>query len=199
MDKKQEELTTSNIVLFSLNLLFNLLWTWLCDLINKLWWTIGRSIQIGPYSEMTSYSNNFYFKVQMCCKKKSVSKFNWSTYYNCSDVVHHQPGILHQCSHLKLYWLRRLHHLPGVDLVRDHPQHHDRPEHLALAGEGNVTNDNVNPCQISQICLVICQTYWISQVIFSIFFLIWNLLVSVVLVSVARYWKLFCLAFSFEL
>ena len=57
---------------------------------------------------------------------------------------------------------------------------------LTLAGEGNVTNDNVNPCQISQICLVICQTYWISQVIFSIFFLIWNLLVSVVLVSVAR-------------
>ena len=91
-----------------------------------------ETIQIGPYSEMTSYSKNFYFKVQMCCKKKSVSKFNWSTYYNCSDVVHHQPGILNQCSHLKLYWLRRLHHLPGVDLVRDHPQHHDRPKHLPL-------------------------------------------------------------------
>ena len=32
----------------------------------------------------------------------------------------------------------------------------------------------------------ICQTYWISQVIFSVFFLVWNLLVAVVLVSVAR-------------
>ena len=26
----------------------------------------------------------------------------------------------------------RLHHLPGVDLVCDHPQHHNRPEHLPL-------------------------------------------------------------------
>ena len=27
---------------------------------------------------------------------------------------------------------RRLHHLSGVDLVCDHPQHHDRPKHLPL-------------------------------------------------------------------
>ena len=32
----------------------------------------------------------------------------------------------------------------------------------------------------------ICQTYWASQVFFSLFFLVWNTLVAVVLVSVAR-------------
>jgi hypothetical protein len=30
------------------------------------------------------------------------------------------------------------------------------------------------------------EVYWASQVVYSIFFLVWNLLVAVVLVSVAR-------------
>ena len=54
---------------------------------------------------------------------------------------------------------------------------------------GNNTNnmtDSLNPCQVAHLNVGICQTYWISQVIFSVFFLVWNLLVAVVLVSVAR-------------
>ena len=48
------------------------------------------------------------------------------------------------------------------------------------------STDNLNPCQVAQINVAVCQTYWISQIIFSLLFLVWNLLVSVVLVSVAR-------------
>jgi hypothetical protein len=32
----------------------------------------------------------------------------------------------------------------------------------------------------------VVEVYWASQVVYSIFFLVWNLLVAVVLVSVAR-------------
>jgi len=46
--------------------------------------------------------------------------------------------------------------------------------------------ESVNPCELAQMSVGICQTYWISQVVFSLFFLVWNLLVAVVLVSVAR-------------
>lgn len=45
---------------------------------------------------------------------------------------------------------------------------------------------HLNPCQLVEIDVVICQIYWGSQVVFSILFLVWNLLVAVVLVSVAR-------------
>jgi len=45
---------------------------------------------------------------------------------------------------------------------------------------------NINPCQIVGLQVQICQTFWISQVVYSVFFLVWNLLVAVVLVSVAR-------------
>eukprot|EP00092_Neocalanus_flemingeri_P021440 GFUD01023246.1.p1 GENE.GFUD01023246.1~~GFUD01023246.1.p1 ORF type:complete len:436 (+),score=65.88 GFUD01023246.1:156-1463(+) len=44
----------------------------------------------------------------------------------------------------------------------------------------------VNPCQLVEVQVEICQIFWISQMIYSIFFLIWNLLIAVVLVSVAR-------------
>jgi len=44
----------------------------------------------------------------------------------------------------------------------------------------------VNPCQTVEIRVEICQVYWATQVIFSLLFLVWNLLVAVVLVSVAR-------------
>lgn len=44
----------------------------------------------------------------------------------------------------------------------------------------------VNPCQLVEIPVQVCQVYWASQVVFSLFFLVWNLLVAVVLVSVAR-------------
>lgn len=50
----------------------------------------------------------------------------------------------------------------------------------------NATTTYLNPCQIVDIQVEICQIYWFSQMIFSIFFLVWNLLVAVVLVSVAR-------------
>ena len=44
----------------------------------------------------------------------------------------------------------------------------------------------VNPCQTVEIRVEICQVYWATQVLFSLLFLVWNLLVAVVLVSVAR-------------
>lgn len=50
----------------------------------------------------------------------------------------------------------------------------------------NDTTEGVNPCEVAGMSVGICQTYWASQVIFSLFFLVWNTLVSVVLVSVAR-------------
>ena len=50
----------------------------------------------------------------------------------------------------------------------------------------NDTTEGVNPCEVAGMSVAICQTYWASQVIFSIFFLVWNTLVAVVLVSVAR-------------
>ena len=49
-----------------------------------------------------------------------------------------------------------------------------------------MTSEDVNPCEVAAMSVGICKTYWASQVIFSLFFLVWNLLVSVVLVSVAR-------------
>jgi len=50
-----------------------------------------------------------------------------------------------------------------------------------------ITNgSSVNPCQLVEINIEICQIYWVTQMIFSVFFLVWNLLVAVVLVSVAR-------------
>jgi len=47
-------------------------------------------------------------------------------------------------------------------------------------------NNTVNPCQTIAIPLWICQTYFLSQVVFSLFFLLWNGVVAMVLVSVAR-------------
>ena len=47
--------------------------------------------------------------------------------------------------------------------------------------------DGINPCQKIDIPLWICQTYWLNQVLFSCFFLLWNGVVAMVLVSVSRY------------
>eukprot|EP00092_Neocalanus_flemingeri_P002896 GFUD01003098.1.p1 GENE.GFUD01003098.1~~GFUD01003098.1.p1 ORF type:complete len:432 (-),score=56.95 GFUD01003098.1:61-1356(-) len=47
-------------------------------------------------------------------------------------------------------------------------------------------NTLVNPCQLAEVQVEICQLLWTSQMIYSIFFLIWNLLIAVILVSVAR-------------
>jgi len=44
----------------------------------------------------------------------------------------------------------------------------------------------VNPCQLVDVTVQVCQVYWVCQMVFSVFFLLWNLLVAVVLVSVAR-------------
>jgi len=46
--------------------------------------------------------------------------------------------------------------------------------------------DGINPCQKIDIPLWICQTYWLNQVLFSCFFLLWNGVVAMVLVSVSR-------------
>ena len=45
---------------------------------------------------------------------------------------------------------------------------------------------DINPCQLVEMDVAICQVYWASQLLFSLHFLVWNLLVAVVLVSVAR-------------
>ena len=58
----------------------------------------------------------------------------------------------------------------------------------------NMTNfdpktDNIsayNPCQTVGIPVEICQVLYFSQLVFSLFFLLWNGLVAVVLISVAR-------------
>jgi len=55
-----------------------------------------------------------------------------------------------------------------------------------VTGVLNDTTEGVNPCEVAGMSVGICQTYWASQVIFSLFFLVWNTLVAVVLVSVAR-------------
>lgn len=47
-------------------------------------------------------------------------------------------------------------------------------------------SDGINPCQTVDVPLWICQTYWLSQVLFSCFFLVWNGVVAMVLVSVSR-------------
>ena len=49
-----------------------------------------------------------------------------------------------------------------------------------------VNGTAMNPCQCVDLPVTVCQVYWSSQLIFSLFFLVWNLLVAVVLVSVAR-------------
>ena len=49
----------------------------------------------------------------------------------------------------------------------------------------NITTE-VNPCQTVEIPLLICQFYYFSQVIFSLFFLLWNAMVAAALLCVAR-------------
>ena len=44
----------------------------------------------------------------------------------------------------------------------------------------------VNPCQVVNLQLEICQVYWVSQVIFSVLFVFWNLLVVVALLVTSR-------------
>merc|ERR1711936_1186922 len=56
------------------------------------------------------------------------------------------------------------------------------PAHL----DNTTENTHVNPCQVVELPVVICQVLWTSQMIYSIFFFIWNLLIALVLVSVCR-------------
>ena len=46
--------------------------------------------------------------------------------------------------------------------------------------------ESINPCQVIQIPVVICQTFYFFQLIFSLFFMVWNVLVAVVLISISR-------------
>ena len=48
------------------------------------------------------------------------------------------------------------------------------------------TDSDMSPCQTIDIPLWICQTYFLSQVVYSFFFLLWNGVVAMVLISVAR-------------
>jgi len=49
-----------------------------------------------------------------------------------------------------------------------------------------VNNTNVNPCQTVQVPLLICQVYFFSQAVYSVFFLLWNAMVGAALICVAR-------------
>ncbi len=51
----------------------------------------------------------------------------------------------------------------------------------------SLKNDDENSSFISvEIPLLICQTMYLSQVLFSFFFLVWNAIIATVIVSVAR-------------
>ena len=52
--------------------------------------------------------------------------------------------------------------------------------------EDNDNLSNYNPCQTVEIPVEICQVLYFSQLVYSLFFLLWNGLVAVVLISVAR-------------
>jgi len=54
------------------------------------------------------------------------------------------------------------------------------------APKPSYNESDLNPCQLVEMDASICQIYWASQLLFSLHFLVWNLLVAVVLVSVAR-------------
>jgi len=45
---------------------------------------------------------------------------------------------------------------------------------------------NTNPCQIVQLHTEICQIYWLSQSVFSVFFVFWNVLVVIALLVSSR-------------
>jgi len=49
-----------------------------------------------------------------------------------------------------------------------------------------INNTNVNPCQTVQVPLLICQVYFFSQAVYSLFFLLWNAMVGAALICVAR-------------
>ena len=49
-----------------------------------------------------------------------------------------------------------------------------------------INNTDVNPCQTVEVPLLICQVYFFSQVVYSLFFLLWNAMVGAALICVAR-------------
>lgn len=53
-----------------------------------------------------------------------------------------------------------------------------------LANQTDVSD--INPCQVIQIPIPICRCFYFFQLLFSFFFLIWNVVVGVCLISVAR-------------
>lgn len=55
-----------------------------------------------------------------------------------------------------------------------------------LAKNGSSLETPMNPCQKVQIPLEICQSFFLFQFVYSLFFLLWNALVALVLISVAR-------------
>ena len=96
---------------------------------------------------------------------KSVLKLN---------ATHHHPQLIFHCSYC--CHSRELSFKDNASLYNEGP---NPPTPLT-------NGTNLNPCQLVEIKVEIFQIYWASQMIFSIFFLVWNLLVAVVLVSVAR-------------
>ena len=55
-----------------------------------------------------------------------------------------------------------------------------------VAKNGSNIETPMNPCQKVQIPLEICQSFFLFQFVYSLFFLLWNALVALVLISVAR-------------
>jgi len=52
--------------------------------------------------------------------------------------------------------------------------------------ESIVNKTDVNPCQTVEVPLLICQVYFFSQAVYSLFFLLWNAMVGAALICVAR-------------
>ena len=59
--------------------------------------------------------------------------------------------------------------------------------------------DAMNPCQTVEIPLLICQFYFFTQLVFSVFFLLWNGAVGAALICVARTHTIAIRRFIFQL
>jgi len=59
-------------------------------------------------------------------------------------------------------------------------------EYAYRYSESIVNKTDVNPCQTVEVPLLICQVYFFSQAVYSLFFLLWNAMVGAALICVAR-------------
>jgi len=59
-------------------------------------------------------------------------------------------------------------------------------EYAYSYSDSMVNKTDINPCQTVKVPLLICQVYFFSQAVYSLFFLLWNAMVGAALICVAR-------------